>query len=155
MNALTDFTDLGMTIGWMWVAGIGLVILGLGAIGLVLGLLMREWRLGLGLFASVAAVSLLFLGPWLGFRIVAEPHNTHNFAIEGVVEEVTNSGVSSEGDISYRTYVVSLDMTEVPLVTTDPRVLDYKGEAVRFTCTPEFVFRGADRMECVIAEVLR
>lgn len=70
----------------------------------------------------------------------------------GTVEAVSNRLVDGSGDLTNTSYLVELgDGTSV--VLDDPRVLNTEGTEISLTCTVEWVYLSADRLNCTVRSV--
>ena len=68
---------------------------------------------------------------------------------EGTIASISNRFVEGSGDISGRTYTLTLKGDQTPRVVTDPRILGLEvGDWVDLTCSLEWVYGGADRSNC-------
>lgn len=101
----------------------------------------------------VAACVFLALAGLLSTALIPyEAKYLQQFAVEGQVESVSNRLESGSGDVTQREYVVEVSTLDRPVTFDDPRILSYEGDTVTMTCQVKWVFRGADRYSCTIAD---
>lgn len=106
---------------------------------------LASWFLG--------AFTLLAVGIWVVMCIPFDGKYWEIYKRSGEVTSVTNQWAGGSGDSTYRAYLVRLAGDPQSYVLDDPRASQLKGHEATLTCTVEFVYMGADRWNCVIAEV--
>jgi hypothetical protein len=143
-------------------------------LGLQLGMSILFWGVGILFLVAVIPIILSFVTDsdgWGGFGIgvgvfwliglivlavAAFPYNPAYwklYSTSGTVESVSNGFAEGDGDMTWRSFVVTLEGDSTPYVLTDPRASQLDGKDVRLTCEKEFVYQAADRINCTIAEV--
>jgi hypothetical protein len=71
----------------------------------------------------------------------------------GTVAEVSNQFTSGSGNNTSESFILNFESDDRVFLLSDPRASVLTGKTVDLSCTTEWVFRGADRYNCVIAEV--
>lgn len=102
-----------------------------------------------GIFPAIVAG---FIGIVLLISLI--PYNAkyhHLYQTSGTVTNATNVIQESSGDLTQGT-VLEIDTLDRPIFLKDPRAVRLLGSEATFTCGIEFVYAGADRYNCAIAE---
>lgn len=67
---------------------------------------------------------------------------------EGTIDTLSSQTVIESKDLTPR-YVVTLEGIDEQMITTDPRIMLFEeGEQIEFICGWEWVYGGADRLNC-------
>lgn len=93
----------------------------------------------------IVGISWIFIGvPW---NAKYWPY----YSVTGTIENISNS-LTADGDVTYKTYVVTFEGDETPYLLTDARVTALNGQKVELNCTLNWVEWGysADQWECDI-----
>jgi len=132
------------------------IFLGFGIIAITHGIWFAvadgEYPLGVSVFATLFAA--IFGIVWVLIPIPYDSRYWNIYRVTGTVESVSNGFADGEGDVTYGSFVVTLEGDEHNYVVTDPRASQLSGP-VALTCTIGWVYLAADRWSCDIAEVTR
>jgi hypothetical protein len=132
------------------------LFLGFGVIAIIHGAWYAatemEYPFGIAALATLASALCGLI--WIFLPIPYQSHYWNIYRVTGTVESVSNGFADGDGDVTYRSFVVTLEGDPHNYVITDPRASNLDGQ-VALTCGVEWVYLAADRWNCDIAEVTR
>lgn len=104
--------------------------------------------------ADIGAGLIFFLGGGiavLAIIIALIPFNPKYWVLtsyEGTIDTLSSQTVIESKDLTPR-YVVTLEGIDEQMITTDPRIMLFEeGEQIEFICGWEWVYGGAERLNC-------
>lgn len=98
-----------------------------------------------GIFAVLLGIALI-----IGY-VPFQGKYHYLYETQGNVVSVSNVFTESGGDLT-RVPVIVLDSVTRPITVKDPRIVEMVGQNITLSCTIDWVWAGADKLDCWIAD---